>query len=61
MEAVPEYSMLTIINIAGQMVRSIDLHSYQDQVDLSFLSSGLYLLSRQVGNEAPGYVKVIRE
>ena len=61
MEAVPETSKLSIINLAGQTVRSIELNSYQDQVDLSFLSSGLYLLSRQVGNEAPAYVKVIRE
>jgi 1,4-alpha-glucan branching enzyme len=61
MEAVPENSMLTIINSAGRVVQRLELFSYQDQVDLSFLLPGLYFLSRRVGNEVPAYVKVIKE
>jgi glycosidase len=61
LEAVPETSRLRIIQSNGQVVQEIELHEYQNRVDLSSLSPGLYLLIRQTGNRATEYVKVIRE
>ena len=60
-EAVPEKSRLRIIHSNGQVVQKIELHEYQNRVDLSSLSPGFYLLIRQIGNGASEYVKVIRE
>lgn len=60
-DAVPEKSMLRVIQSSGQVVHEMMLHENQDRVNLNSLSPGLYLLIRQTGNEAPEYVKVIRE
>ena len=61
LEPLPEKSRLTVISNSGQLVRILDMERNQDQLDLSFLPPGLYVLSRQSGKEAPQYVKVIRE
>jgi glycosidase len=61
LEPLPEKSRLTIISNSGQLVSILDMERNQDQLDLSFLPPGLYVLSRQSGKEAPQYVKVIRE
>lgn len=60
-EALPEKSRLRVIQSSGQVVDEMELHENQNQVDLSSLSPGLYLLIRQTGNQAPQYVKVIKE
>jgi hypothetical protein len=61
LEPTPEKSRITVISNSGQLVRILEMDSNQDQVDLSFLSPGFYVLSRQSGTEAPQYVKVFRE
>jgi 1,4-alpha-glucan branching enzyme len=61
MDALPARSLLTIFNSAGKAVRLIDMKENQDQVDLSVLSPGLYILSRRYGKEAPEYIKVVKE
>ncbi len=61
LEPTPEKSRLSVISNSGQLVRILEMESNQDQVDLSFLSPGFYLLSRQIGTEVPQFVKVIRE
>jgi len=60
-EPVPENSRLTVIQSSGQVVDEFELQENQDQVDLSTLSPGLYLLIRRTGNGAPEYGKVIKE
>ena len=55
-----ERSHLTILNSNGQVIRSLEMERDQDHVDFSTLPPGFYLLKRQTGEEAPQYVKVIR-
>ncbi len=61
MDPLPGSARLTIFNNSGQVVMVQEMEGNQDQVDLSSLPSGMYILSRQSGNEAIQYVKVIRE
>ena len=61
MDPLPEKSRLSILQSSGQVVMEKLLNEYQDQVDLSSLPPGLYVLIRQSGNQAPEYAKVIRE
>jgi glycosidase len=61
LEPVPESSRLTIINNTGQVVRILEMEGNQDQVDLSSLPPGFYILSRQTGTKLHQFVKVIRE
>ena len=60
-EPIPEKSRLRVIQSSGQVVLEKGLQENQDQVDLSSLSPGLYLLIRQTGDRAPESVKVIVE
>lgn len=60
-DPLPESSTLTVISSTGKLVTVQDLRGGQDQVDLSFLPPGFYLLIRQSGNKSPQYAKVIRE
>lgn len=61
MEALPEPSRLTILNSSGQVLMGLDMEGGQDQVDLSSLAPGLYILNRQSGSEYPQQAKVIVE
>jgi glycosidase len=61
LEPVPVNSRLTILNSAGQVIKIVEMEGNQDRVNLSSLSPGLYILSRQTGKEAPQYVKIVRE
>ena len=62
LEPLPEKSRLTYSATAGQVFMNPGYwKGIRTSVDLSFLSPGLYVLSRQSGKEAPQYVKVIRE
>jgi len=61
MEPLPENSRLSVIQSSGKLVEDIEMQMNQDQVDLSFLPPGLYLLIRRTRNGAPEYAKVIRE
>jgi len=58
MEPLSSPSRLSIYNSSGQMVLYLKVERDQDQVDLSLLPPGLYLLSRQTGSEIPQQVKV---
>ena len=59
MEPLPRSSFLTILNGKGQVMMRLDLEANQEQVDLSFLSPGLYILSRQSGNSTNEFAKVL--
>jgi hypothetical protein len=61
LEPVPESSRLSIINNTGQVVRTLEMEGNKEQIDLSFLPSGMYILSRQSGTGVPEYAKVIRK
>ena len=61
MEAVSSPSLLRILNNTGQLVRILELDQGEDQVDLSFLAPGMYILSRRSGSEIPQQVKVVVE
>lgn len=61
MDALPENSSLTVIQSSGQVIDEMELQENQNQVDLSSLPPGLYLLIRRTAKGAPEYVKVIRE
>jgi len=56
-----ENSILTVLNCTGKVVRLLEMKGNQDQVDLSSLRPGLYILSRRCRKEAPEYVKVVKE
>ena len=61
MNPVPEKARLTILNTSGAIVRVENLHAFQNQIDLSSLPGGIYILSRRVGVQLPEYVKVFKE
>ncbi|MEA3462250.1 MAG: T9SS type A sorting domain-containing protein, partial [Bacteroidota bacterium] len=61
LEPAPEPARLTILNSAGQLIQILEMEADQDQVDLSSLPPGLYILNRRTGSGMPQYVKVIRE
>ncbi|MEN8229050.1 MAG: alpha-amylase family glycosyl hydrolase [Bacteroidota bacterium] len=61
MEPLPESARLTIFNSSGQVVKTVEMDNNQDQVDLSSLLPGLYIISRRPEKKEPEYVKIIRE
>jgi len=61
LEPLPEPARLTLLNSAGKLIQILEVEANQDQVDLSFLPPGLYILNRRAGSGPPQYVKVIRE
>jgi hypothetical protein len=61
MEPLGEPSRLIILNSKGQLIMGLDMEGNQDQVDLSFLSPGLYIINRQSGTANPEQAKVIVE
>jgi len=61
LEPVSESSRLSIINNTGQVVRTLEIEGRQEQVNLSFLPPGLYILKRQSGRNTFQYAKVIRK
>lgn len=61
LEPVPFPSRFTIYSSTGQVVMSLNMQENQDQVDLSSLAPGLYILSRHSGSESPQRVKVLVE
>jgi len=61
MDPLTEKSRLTILQSNGQVVLEILLDENQDQVDLTSLPPGLYVLIRKAENGLPEYAKVIKE
>ncbi len=59
MDPVPDPSRLTLFDSSGQVILSLELEGGQDHADLGGLVPGLYILSRQIGETAPQYVKVL--
>ena len=59
LEPVPDPSRISLFTASGQVILSLDVEGGQDHVDLSGLVPGLYILSRQIGNSLPQYVKVL--
>jgi len=61
LDPLPEISRLTILQSSGRVINEILLTEHQDQVDLSSLPPGLYLVIRRTGNGVTETAKVIRE
>jgi len=61
MDPLAENSILTVLNCTGKVVRLLEMKGNQDQVNLSSLRPGLYILSRRCRKKAPEYVKVVKE
>jgi hypothetical protein len=61
MEPLSSPSTLTIFNITGQVLMRVEMGAAQDQVDLSSLPRGLYIISRNSGSISPQQVKVLVE
>lgn len=59
LEPVPDPSRISLFTASGQVILSLEVEGGQDHVDLSGLVPGLYILSRQIGNSLPQYVKVL--
>ncbi len=59
LDPVPDPSRLTLFDSSGQVILSLELEGGQDHADLGGLVPGLYILSRQIGETAPQYVKVL--
>ena len=58
-EPLPVVSRLRVFQGTGKLVLYLDIPAYQEQVDLTILTPGLYILSRSYGNGAARHVKVM--
>jgi len=61
MEPLQFPSWLTILSSSGQVMMRLKIERDQDQVDLSSLTPGMYILNRQSGSAYPQQAKVIVE
>jgi glycosidase len=61
LDPLPEISRLTVLQSSGRVIHEFLLPEYRDQIDLSSLPPGLYLLIRRTGNGATETAKLIRE
>jgi hypothetical protein len=59
-DPLPQTSSLSVVNSAGQVMQVLEIKGYQDQVDLSFLPPGLFMIIRQSSNGPPRYARFIR-
>ena len=54
-------SRLTVLNSLGQEILSLEMEANQEQVDLTSLKPGLYILNRRSESESVQHAKVIVE
>ncbi len=59
LEPLPIPSWLTIYHSSGKVMLQVEIHANQEQVNLSSLTPGLYILSRRYGNGTAQHVKVV--
>jgi hypothetical protein len=59
MEPLSSPSSLSILDYTGKQLMILDLDSGEEQLDLSFLVPGMYILSRQSGSDMPQQVRVL--
>jgi len=60
MEALELPSSLRVINTTGQVVASIRMEAYQDQIDLGFLDAGVYVLQRESPSSGTRVSRVLK-